>query len=238
MPARPLPVPLEIRRHAPDRPWTYARLDARQREIAARVRPASEPDSPDSRDAPQSPATQPGAFLLSEVAPVITFGRRAGHAELLLPPADLARNGIELYETDRGGLATYHGPGQWVFFAVDRLERLTGDRRGVRKAVESLLETALQTARHYEPRAEIRAGTETGVWSSRGKLAAVGVQIEHGVLLHGLSLNGFRTETSFRGLRPCGLDAPVDFLLGEERGPQGFKELGERLIEVATRHFY
>ena len=219
------PVPVEIRRHGLlGAAWTYALLDARQREVAARVR-----DSADDA---------PGALLLSEVAPVITFGKRATHSELMVSPAVLAASGVELFETDRGGLATYHGPGQWVLFAVDRLDRLTGDPRGVRKAVEGLLQTALEVARLCEPMAEIRSGLETGVWSPRGKLASVGVQIEQGVLLHGLSINGYRTQTSFMGLRPCGLDAPVDFLLGNESSPSEFDELGAKIIEATFRNFY
>ncbi|MCM2279558.1 MAG: octanoyltransferase [Oligoflexia bacterium] len=205
-------------RHDPARPWTYARLDALQRDLARRVREGGE-----------------GALLLSEVAPVITLGRRAGPGEVLLSPERLEALGISVYPTDRGGLATYHGPGQWVLFAVDSLERLTGDRRGVRQAVEGLLESALELAREFEPRAEIRSGMETGVWSPRGKLGAVGLHVEQEVVLHGLSLNGFRTPTSFVGLRPCGLDAPVDFLLS---GPEGFEALGKALVAKVLKRFW
>jgi len=201
----------EIRRHSKESPWTYAMLDARQREIARRVL-----------------AGGAGAFLLSEVAPVITVGRRAAPTDLLLPKDLLARAGVEIMPTDRGGLATWHGPGQWVLFAVDSLERLTGDRRGVRKAVEGLLHVALEVGRTFDPTAEIRSGAETGVWTRKGKFAAVGVHIDQGVLLHGLSVNGFKTETSFMGLRPCGLDLPVDYLI--QGKPELFEELGKKIL--------
>ncbi|MCM2322135.1 MAG: hypothetical protein NDJ90_02630 [Oligoflexia bacterium] len=207
-----------VRRHTAERPWTYAALDALQRQIAARVREGG-----------------PGALLLSEVAPVITLGRRAGPGELLLGPERLAALGISVYPTDRGGLATYHGPGQWVAFAVDSLERLTGDSRSVRQAVEGLMGTVLEIARETEPKAEIRGGAETGVWTPKGKIGAVGIHVEQGVVLHGLSLNGFRTPTSFVGLRPCGLDAPVDFLLPDT---SGFEELGKKLEEKLRDRFW
>ena len=125
-----------------------------------------------------------------------------------------------------GGLATYHGPGQWVLFPVDGLEPLTGDRRGVRKAVDLLLGIALRVGQLYASDAHIRSGCEMGVWTSRGKFAAVGIHIEQGVLLHGLAVNGYRTPTSFTGLRPCGLDAPVDFLL-ESSDERKFQDLGK-----------
>lgn len=218
---RRMPAPeLFVRRHRAAQPWTYRALDQEQRRIAARVEEGGA-----------------GALLLSEVAPVITWGRRADERELRVPRVALAPLGIDLYETDRGGLATYHGPGQWVLFAVDSLTRLTGDPRGVRRAVEGLLEIMRLTARIYEPRCEIRSGTELGLWTPRGKLGSVGVKVSHGVLLHGLALNAFRTPQSFQGLRPCGLEAPVDFLL-----PQAddgvFRALGDRLLGAAGEVFW
>lgn len=210
--------PIEIRRHRPESPWTYERLDARQREIAAACR-----------------LGEPGALLLSEVAPVITRGRRTAKADLLLSKKALQAQGIDLLETDRGGLATYHGPGQWIAFVVDRLERLTGDSRGVRTAVERLLSIALEVGQLYDPTAEIREGAELGVWTHQGKFASVGVHVERGVLLHGLAINGFCTETSFQGLRPCGLDLPVGFLLKDS---SGFASLGEAIVAEAQAHFW
>jgi lipoate-protein ligase B len=213
---------IEVRRHSKESPWTYTMLDARQREIAKRVLDGG-----------------PGALLLSELSPVITVGRRAAPTDLLLPREMLARAGVEVVPTDRGGLATWHGPGQWVLFAVDNLERLTGDRRGVRKAVDALLGIALEVGKTYDPSAEIRSGAEMGVWTSRGKFAALGVHIDHGVLLHGLSVNGFKSETSFMGLRPCGLDLPVDYLVNDivRERPSEFETLGHKILAQAQNTF-
>jgi lipoate-protein ligase B len=207
-------------RHSAKTPWLYSDADRLQREIAERAR-----------------AEQPGALLVFEPAPVITLGRRADtRIELRATEEELAARGIEVHRVDRGGLATYHGPGQWVAFPVDRLERLTGDRRGVRRAVEGLLDALLETARAYEPRAEIRAGCELGVWGPKGKLGAVGIHIERGVLLHGVALNGYRaTEASFYGLRPCGLDAPVGYLLENDAE---FLKLGELLRQSIQKRFW
>jgi lipoate-protein ligase B len=223
---------VEIRRHEPGRPWTYSMLDLRQREIAAEVRKGG-----------------PSALLLSEVAPVITRGRRTDPRDLVVPAPVIAQAGIELTEVSRGGLATYHGPGQWVLFAIDRLEALTGDRSGVRKAVNAHLLTALEVGRIYDPTAEIKLGAELGVWGKRGKFAAVGIQIDQGVLLHGLSINAFRTSQSFFGLKPCGLDLPVSFLFENSNLPlisqvsleaqnQRFENLARELITAAARNFY
>ncbi len=217
-----MPLEIEVRRTEPGRPWTYSLLDTRQRQVAERAR-----------------AGGPGALLLSEVDPVITLGRRTPQADLLVPAHELEARGIGVHRTDRGGLATYHGPGQWVLFVVDRLDRLTGDRRGVRRAVEGLLTVGQKVGCSYDPETHVREGCETGVWGSRGKIASVGVHIEGGVLLHGLALNGFATPTSFFGLRPCGLDAMPQFLLqgGPRAAAQAFSGLGERLASEVREVF-
>jgi lipoate-protein ligase B len=205
-----------------------------------------------------------GAILLAEVAPVITVGRRTPttdiHALLSQEQSDEcvsdilsgalergrsdrreeSRMGMSgsapLYPVSRGGLATYHGPGQWVLFVVDDLERLTGHRTGVRRMICSLLQVAKDVGQGIRPDSNIhvREGAEQGVWSARGKFAAVGIQIDRKVVQHGLSINGFRTPESFQGLRPCGLDAPVDFLLSSA---EGFEELGRRILRVAEGRF-
>ena len=77
---------IEIRRDSPATPWTYELLDRRQREVAARARAGGE-----------------GALLLSEVAPVITMGRRTPIADLIVGEAKLLERGISVYRTDRGG---------------------------------------------------------------------------------------------------------------------------------------
>lgn len=185
---------LEIRRHSVERPWTYAQLDARQREIALLIQ------------------TQGASrhWLVSEVSSVITLGRRADPLrELTLNPSQLQSQGVDVVSTDRGGLATYHGPGQWVVFCVDSLERWTGDARGVKTVVGDLLNLGLRWVTALgRVDAHVRDEPWTGVWTSRGKIASVGIAIHDGVVLHGLAMNVFKTPKSFLGLRPCGMDVP------------------------------
>ena len=223
----------EIQTHSQEaggRSMSYRELDQLQRQIHSRIL-----------------AGGAGALLLAEVNPVITCGRRTVDSDILLPEETLRTRGIDLFRTDRGGLATYHGPGQWILFPVERLEVLTGDSRGVRKAVEALLETALEVAQKFDPEAKIEWGDRTGVWSRTGKYASVGIHIERGVLLHGLALNVYRTPESFMGLRPCGLDVVPSFLAetvewkarsGWDQAPELrrlFAETGRHLVEVAGR---
>ncbi len=214
------PVLVEIYRHSQLSPWSYGLLCQRQRQVAHLVQSGGK-----------------GVLLVSEVSAAITLGRRTPAQDVLLSSVALAEQGVELYQSDRGGLATYHGPGQWILFPTDHLEVLTGDRRGVKQAVEKLLEIAFHVGRNYDRRVEIRTGCHLGVWTQKGKIASVGIHIDHGVLLHGLSFNGFQTPQSFQGLRPCGLDTPMDYLLHSSNDPD-FVKLGQELIRETLQVFW
>ncbi len=205
---------IEIYRHSETQPWTYSQLDIRQRELAQNISQGEE-----------------ATLLLSELAPVITRGRRTPSTDLLTPSL---RGHTEVLDIDRGGLATYHGPGQWVAFPIHRLEDSVGDSRGVHKVICKLLGAAAEVGRLYCETVEIRSGAELGVWNAQGKFAAAGVHIENGILLHGIAINGFRTPESFAGLRPCGLDLPVSYLLNEA-DEYRFSQLGTQIIDALFR---
>lgn len=205
-----------VRRHQIHSPWTYADADRLQRERADQL---------------AQHQTERGLLILSEFAPTITYGKRTSLNDFTVSKDQIAARGIDLYEVDRGGLATFHGSGQWVIFLVDRIERLARDSRRVSVAVRFLLERAAEVARKFCDRVEIREGEELGVWTDRGKCASVGVRVSRGVLLHGICLNGYRTEKSFYGITPCGLNKPVDFLLSSS-DEAAFVALGESIQQA------
>ncbi|MBS1961377.1 MAG: hypothetical protein JST04_04105 [Bdellovibrionales bacterium] len=221
---------VEIHRHRPETPWSYADLARRQEAVAEEVRGGA-----------------PGRLIFSEVAPVVTLGFRKTEEDLLFAREGYAARGIALLEVTRGGRATYHGPGQWVVFPVESLERLTGDRKGVRKAVEGLLGAIRAAVGTRFSGAEIREGKEAGVWTQSGiggaKVAALGIRIRDGVIQHGVSVNIFPTSESFAGIRPCGLDAPVAYLAPEaapaerERAMLDWRERIERELLARFPNF-
>ncbi len=190
---------ISIFRNRLDKPWSYGDLDRLQRSIADEILHTD----------------REGALLFSELAPVITLGRRGNseRAGLKATPEFYQREGIAILETARGGWATYHGPGQWVVFLVDRLERLTGDRRGLRSYVDGLMSACLRVAKVYDSSAYLGCGSQLGVWGSRGKIASVGIEIQSGITLHGVAFNALQTPQSFLGLNPCGLAEPIQYVL-------------------------
>ncbi len=153
------------------------------------------------------------AILHVEHPPVITLGRRAevGRSHILATPAELRRLHVDVVETDRGGDATYHGPGQLVAYPVVRLvdHRLSvgGYMCLLQKAVIETLARFRLPAR-LEPKAP-------GVWcdpphaTEPAKICAVGVRVKKGVTLHGLALNVDPDMHQFELIDPCGLGRPV-----------------------------
>ena len=113
----------------------------------------------------------PDQFLIVEHPHVITMGRNGRSENLLAAPELLARAGIEFHHTDRGGDVTYHGPGQIVAYPIVDLREWKRDVMAYVRALEQVLIDALSEF-------GIAAGREpgaTGVWTSQGKIAAIGV---------------------------------------------------------------
>jgi lipoyl(octanoyl) transferase len=143
----------------------------------------------------------PDRLLLLEHPPVITVGRRAQPGDVYLPPAELLKRGIGLEKTTRGGLVTYHGPGQLVGYPIVKL-RARGLNvpcyvRGLELAIISSLSEVGVVA--YVDQHHV------GVWTDSGKIAAIGVAQRHGVTLHGFAVNLQPDLSHFGLINPCGL---------------------------------
>ena len=144
----------------------------------------------------------PDTLLLLEHPPVITLGRGGKVENVLWSPQMLAARGFELFETDRGGDVTYHGPGQIVGYPIVDLKP---DRKDVRKYVASVEEIMIRVAAEYGIAAHRVAG-RIGVWTPAGKLGAVGVHISRWITSHGFAFNVRTDLTDFSAIVPCGID--------------------------------
>lgn len=157
----------------------------------------------------------PEALFLLEHSPVITLGRNARPENLLHSPADYAGMGIEVYEADRGGDVTYHGPGQLVAYPILDLK---ARGLGIRAYIRLLEQVLIDFLSEYGLRGERISGL-TGVWVGGAKVAAIGVGARRWVSYHGLALNIDPDMTAFTRIVPCGIvDKPVTSLktlLGE-----------------------
>jgi lipoyl(octanoyl) transferase len=145
----------------------------------------------------------PGALLLLQHPHVFTIGRRGDGSTLLWSEEECARRGVELVWSDRGGDATYHGPGQLVGYPILDLPALGSDiLRHIRGLEQSLIAylTTLGIA------SEAGAPGMTGVWTRGAKVAAIGVKLNQTVTSHGFALNLTSDLEIFNsGIVPCGL---------------------------------
>jgi lipoate-protein ligase B len=135
---------------------------------------------------------------------VITLGRRAQvDRDLHVLPESLKQSGIDLVKVDRGGQATWHGPGQLVIFP---LADLTQQKMGVREFVNLLTNTTAETLRQFEVITQKNCG-EPGVFTEQGKIAFIGIRVSRGVTSHGVSLNISPDLANFDLIRSCGIEA-------------------------------
>jgi len=147
-----------------------------------------------------------GALLVLEHDPVITIGRSGGAEHLRVAVEELARRGIALHETGRGGDITYHGPGQVVGYPV---LRLTQERRDVHRYLRSLEAVIIRALGQFGIEGRREPGY-TGVWVGDAKVAAVGVALTRWIAYHGFALNVATELDAFGLIVPCGLhDRPV-----------------------------
>ena len=148
-----------------------------------------------SGDVPQD------VLLLVEHNPVVTLGRSSKDAHLLNDAASLERKGIELFEVERGGDVTFHGPGQLVGYPIIDLKRHKQDLHWYLRQVEEILIRALAT---FEIAAQ-RAPKYTGVWTGGRKIASIGVHARDWVTWHGFALNVTTELSYFDLIVPCGI---------------------------------
>jgi len=134
----------------------------------------------------------PDTLLLVEHPHVLTVGRRATPELILATPEALEARGVTIYETNRGGKMTYHGPGQVVGYPV---VNLSPDREDVHKYVRDLEEVLIRVMLDYDIEA-FRIKGLTGIHTERGKVAAIGVHIARWVTTHGFALN-VNTDLSY-----------------------------------------
>ena len=171
-------------------------------------------------------------LLLLEHTPVITLGRNANAANVIASPEKLTQRGVELFECDRGGDVTFHGPGQIVGYPIFDLRGMSandgkGKTLGAVEYVRRLEEVLIRTCADFGIPAKRISGL-TGVWTTtvpaapdapaqeEAKIAALGVHISRGVTSHGFALNVNNDLSYFDLIIPCGITSkPVTSMSNE-----------------------
>ncbi len=176
----------------------------------------------------------PDVLLLLEHPHVVTLGRRGTMDDVLDPS-------LPVVEVERGGEATYHGPGQLVGYPILKL----ADRLDVRRYVHDLEEVLIRASREFAVPAD-RDRRQSGVWVEGRKLGSIGVAIHRNVTYHGFAHNVNTDLAFFAKIRPCGFDASIMTSMQRELGREvsmddfrdavvrGFRDVFSRSVRWAT----
>ncbi len=176
------------------------------------------------------------SLLLLEHPPVLTLGRGAKRENIVASDERLTAEGVEIFETNRGGDVTYHGPGQVVGYPIFLLPK---ERQDVRRYVRDVERCVIQTLAEYG----LQAGTIPkwpGVWLGEEgspdarKVAAIGIHISRWLTTHGFALNVNTHLPHFNLIVPCGIrEAGVTSMQRELGHPLSVPDVEEAL----ARHF-
>ena len=154
------------------------------------------------------------ALLLVEHPPVVTLGRASKGKHLIASPEFLRTKGVELFEVERGGDVTFHGPGQLVGYPIVDLKRHRLDLHWYLRKIEEAL---INTLADYDIVGE-RNPSFTGVWTKGKKIASIGVHARDWVTWHGFALNVTTDLSYFDLMVPCGIDGVVMTSIARELG--------------------
>ena len=145
--------------------------------------------------------TIPDSMVILHHPPTYTIGRSGSRANVLFSEAERHSAGIELVDVDRGGDATYHGPGQVVGYPIIDLRSRGCDVHAHLRALEDvLIRTLNDLGIHGE-----RDDRFTGVWVENAKIAAIGIKVSNGISSHGFALNLDPRFDHWSGIVACGI---------------------------------
>jgi len=140
-------------------------------------------------------------LILVEHPPVYTLGKNADDSNLIATKEYLKNQGIDVYDIDRGGDITYHGPGQLVGYPIFNIREMG---LGIKNYVHNLEEALIKMLKEYQIEGK-RIEKLTGVWVGENKIAAIGIRVSRWVTMHGFALNVTPDLTKFGGIIPCGI---------------------------------
>ena len=178
-----------------------------------------------------SGAISQDVLLLLEHPPVVTLGRSSKEKHLVASPEFLQSHGVELFEVERGGDVTFHGPGQLVGYPIIDLKRHRQDLHWYLRSLELALINSLAD---YGIPGE-RNTSFTGVWTRGKKIASIGVHARDWVTWHGFALNVTTELSYFNLIVPCGIDGVVMTSIARELGVEDVS--AHDVIERVTAKF-
>jgi lipoyl(octanoyl) transferase len=182
-------------------------------------------------------------LLLLEHPKTYTLGKSADRQNLVGNEEYIRKNNISVYDIDRGGDITYHGPGQIVGYPIFNLNNWKKDTHKYLRALEEIL---IQTCADYGLAAK-RNTKYTGVWIEDRKIGAIGIKVSRWISMHGFAFNVNTDLSLYNGIIPCGInDKGVTSLKKELSRETDIQEVKSKILnhtleifgynDIETRH--
>lgn len=151
----------------------------------------------------------PSTLIFCQHNPVITLGSQGKRENIRVSPAELELRGIEIYEIERGGDVTYHGPGQIIAYPIFNLCTLKKDIHWFLRKLEDIMISFLSDFGVVG----VKRNGLTGVWVDNEKIASVGVAVRNWITFHGMSINIKKSVLhNFNLIKPCGMEVEITSL--------------------------
>ncbi len=174
-------------------------------------------------------------LILVEHPPVLTLGKRSAEGLILASEEVLGQHGISVFQTDRGGLVTYHGYGQIVGYPIVDIKR---SGIGIRKFVGGLEQIFIDLLKHEYGIDAGKDDEHTGVWVGQSKITAIGLAVRRGVTMHGFAFNVCPNMAHFGLIVPCGIqDRGVASLESLLDSPVDFDQVNNQVIDYFKKQF-
>ncbi len=171
-------------------------------------------------------------IIICSHPPVVTLGKKSEKKE------DIVNYSGELFEIERGGRATYHGPGQVVIYPILNIKEKKYGISGLLKALEQATIACLKTY-NIDAKGNNQRGNEklTGVWVDGKKIASIGIAVKRWVSYHGIAINLYHDPQAFKGISPCGYNnsimTSIEEIIGHKVNRESFeKSIIKQLINI------
>ena len=181
----------------------------------------------------------PDYLIFNEHNPVITLGLHAHEYNILFPKEELEKAGVDLFQINRGGDVTYHGPGQWTVYPIFDLEELG---IGIKEYVRRLEQVAIDVMAAFgleAGRIEGASGVWTHIYEEKPlKVCAIGIKASRYITMHGIAFNVTTSPEDFHWINPCGFtDKGVTSLSLEHGREVSMEEAKEALLKAFANNF-
>ena len=176
----------------------------------------------------------PDRLVLVEHPPVVTIGRSGSLKDLCVAKEALGQKGVSLHKVDRGGRATFHGPGQLVVYPIVKVSD-----KDLHAFLKRLLDTVADVLRSYRLFPEFKEG-KPGLWVNGAKIASVGLAVRKWVTYHGIALNACTDPGWFDLIVPCGQPGEKTTSMDHEMGASvDISDVKKRFVDCfCSQHHY